>query len=48
MHTWRSPSQLGAAAALHVPARAERYCHQNGTHIRAAMHKLQARFELAS
>ena len=48
MLPWRSPSQLGAAAALHVPARAERYCHQNGTHIWAAIDKLQARFELAS
>ena len=48
MHTWSGPSQLGVAAALHVPAQAERYCHRNGTHIRAAMDKLQARFELAS
>ena len=29
-------------------AMVERYSHQNGTHIQAAMDKLQARFKLAS
>ena len=29
-------------------AMVERYAHQNGTHIQAAMDKLQARFKLAS
>ena len=29
-------------------AMVERYSHQNGTHLQAAMHKLQARFKLAS
>ena len=37
--------RMGGHKAL---AMVERYAHQNGTHIQAAMDKLQARFKLAS